>query len=110
MLIFVVIFAGALIAALGGLKYFDKRRQQQVRAVLKTISGEPARPQTKILKDLPGQDPRPLERILTYFNVASRAEAAIRQAGLDWSVEKLLLTMAMGAVAGGFVGAALLKS
>jgi tight adherence protein B len=107
---FVVVFAGALLAALGGLKFYDKRRQLQVRAVLKTNSGEAPRSQTKILKDLPGEDPRPVERILNYFNLSGRAEAAIKQAGLDWTVERLLAAMAMSGVAGGFLGAVFLKS
>jgi len=109
-LAFVVIFSGSLVAALGALKYYDKRRKEQVRAVLKTISGEPLRPQTKILKDLPGEDLRPLERILHHFNLADRAEAAIRQAGLDWTLEKLLMAMGVGAVAAAFLGAVFLKT
>src|SRR5207248_788848 len=104
-LAFAVIFAGVLVAAFGGLKFYERRRQQQVRAVLKTISGEAPRPQTKILKDLPGQDRRPLERLLAYFNVAGNTEAAIRQAGLDWTLERLLLLMAGCAAAGAFAGA-----
>src|SRR5579883_2463774 len=109
-LAFVVIFAGALIAALGGLKYFDRRRQRQVRAVLKTIAGEAPQPQTKILKDLPGEDQRPLERILARFNLAGRAEAAIKQAGMDWTVERLLLAMTVSGAAGALVGAVFLKT
>jgi tight adherence protein B len=110
LLAFVVIFAGSLVAALGGLKYYDKRRKQQVRAVLKTISGAAPRPQTKILKDLPGEDPRPLERLLARFNLASRFEADIRQAGLDWTLERLLMAMGIGAVGGGIFGAVFVKS
>jgi tight adherence protein B len=109
-LAFVVIFSGSLAAALIGLKYYDRRRQQQVRAVLKTISGEPARPQTKILRDLPGEDRRLVERILNYFNLMGRAEAALKQAGLDWTVERLLMLMAISGVAGGFAGVVFLKT
>jgi len=107
---FLVIFGGALAAALGGLKFYDKRRRLQVRAVLKTISGEAPRPQTKILKDLPGEDRRPVERILAYFNLAIRAEAAIKQAGLDWTLERLLAAMTVTGIAGGFLGAVFLKT
>jgi tight adherence protein B len=107
---FIVVFGGALAAALGGLKFYERRRQQQVRAALKTISGEAPRPQTKILKDLPGEERRPLERILTYFNLAGHAEAAIKQAGLDWTLERLFLAMGMSTVGGAFLGALLLKS
>jgi tight adherence protein B len=110
LLIFVVIFIGCLATAAGGMKFFDKRRQQQVRAVLKTISGEAPRPQTKILKDMPGEVKRPVERLLAYFNLAGRAEAAIKQAGLDWTVEHLFTVMVIGGVAGGVFGAVFLKS
>jgi tight adherence protein B len=109
-LAFLVIFAGALGAALGGLKYYEQRRKQQVRTVLKTIGGDTPPPQTKILKDLPGEERRPLERVLAHFNLAGRAEAAIKQAGLDWTVERLFLAMTMSAIVGGLVGTVLLKS
>jgi tight adherence protein B len=107
---FLVVFGGALAAALGGLKFYEKRRQQQVRAVLKTISGETPRPQTKILRDLPGEDQRPVELVLAYFNLAGRAEAAIKQSGLDWTLERLLLAMGMSGVGGGFLGVLFLKA
>jgi tight adherence protein B len=107
-LAFAAIFAGVLLAAFAGLKFYEKRRQRQVRAVLKTIAGEAPR-QSKILKDLPGEDRRPLERVLAYFNVAGHTEAAIKQAGLDWTLERLLLLMAGSAAAGAFAGAMLLK-
>jgi tight adherence protein B len=109
-LAFAVIFAGVLAAVFVGLKFYDRRRQRQVRSVLKTIAGEAPRPQTKILKDLPGEDRRPLERLLGYFNLAGRTEAAIKQAGLDWAMERLLLLMAASGSAAAFIGAMLLKS
>jgi tight adherence protein B len=107
---FVVVFVGALAAALGGLKFYEQRRKQQVAAVLKTIAGEAPPPQTKILKDLPGENRGPLERLLDLFNVAGRAEAAIRQAGLDWTVERLFLLTGIAAAAGAFFGFVLLRS
>jgi tight adherence protein B len=108
--IFVVIFAGSLAAALGAFKFYDKRRRQQVRSVLKAISGDAPKAQTKILKDLRGEDRRPLERLLSRFNLADRAEAAIRQAGLDWTVERLFVAMAMCGAAAGLFGALVLRT
>src|SRR5689334_6162694 len=96
-LAFFVVFAGAMAAAFAGLKFYEQRRKQQVAAVLKNIGGEAPRPQTKILKDLPGENRRPLERLLESLNLAARAEAAIRQAGLDWTLERLLLFTALAA-------------
>lgn len=109
-LVFAVIFAGVLAAVFGGLKFYDRRRQQQVRSVLKNVAGEPVRAQTKILKDLPGEDRRPLERLLARFNLAASTEAAIKQAGLDWTLERLLVTMGVSAAVGAMVGATLLKT
>jgi tight adherence protein B len=110
-LAFLVVFAGALSTAFGGLKFFEQRRRQQVSAVLKTIAGDAAPPpQTKILKDLPGENRSPFERLLAYFNVAGRAEAAIKQAGLDWTVERLFVFTAVGAVTGALFGGMLLRS
>ena len=110
-LAFFVVFGGALAAAFGGLKFYEQRRKQQVTAVLKTIAGEePPRPQTKILKDLPGENRRLLERVLDYFNVAGRTEAAIKQAGLDWTVERLLTLTAVAAGVGALFTAMLLRT
>ena len=109
-LAFFVIFTGVILATFGGLKFFEARRRRQVAAVLQTIAGEPPRPATKILKDLPGENERPLERLLNYFNLAGRAESAIKQAGLDWTLERLLLLMAMAGAAGAVASRMLLPS
>jgi tight adherence protein B len=74
-----------------------------VRAVLQTV-GEAPRPQTKILKDLPGEDHGPLDRVLACFNLAGRAEAAIRQAGLDWTLDRLVIAMSVGGALGAILG------
>ena len=109
-LIFFVVFAGAMAAAFAGLKFYETRRRNQVRAVLKTISGEAPPRETKILKDLPGEEDRLLERVLARFNLAGRLEAAIRQAGLDWTVERMLMAMAVGGALGAIVGGLLLAA
>src|SRR5690349_15167763 len=107
---FVVIFGGALAAAFGALKFLEQRRKQQVASVLKTIAGDPPPPQTKILKDLPGENRGLLERLLGSFNIAGRTEAVIRQAGLDWTVERLFMLAAIGACLGALFGSALVRS
>jgi tight adherence protein B len=108
---FVVIFVGALAAAFAGLKFYEQRRRQQVTAVLKTIAGEaPSAPQTKILKDLPGENQSLIERILGYFNITGRAEAAIKQAGLEWTVERLFILTALGAGVVGLFAAMLVRT
>ena len=106
-LIFFVIFAGAMAAAVAGLKFYEAQRRRQVAAALKTIAGEAAPAETKILRDLPGENQRLLERVLGLLNLAGRAEAAIQQAGLDWTQERLFLCMAItgacGALASGLL-------
>jgi tight adherence protein B len=109
-LVFFVAFAGAMVAAFTGLKFYEGRRKRQVAAVLKTISGEASRPQTKILKDLPEDQRRPVERLLAYFNLAGRTEAMIRQAGLDWNLERLLLTMSVAGAVGAVLGGLFLRA
>src|SRR5690348_12683943 len=103
-LVFLVVFAGVLAAAFAGLKFHENRRQRQVAAVLQTVKGELPRVETKILKDLPGEQTRPAERLLAFFNLSGRAEAAIRQAGLDWTVERLLIMTAVTGGAGVMAG------
>jgi tight adherence protein B len=109
-LVFCVVFAGVMAAVFAGLKFYESRRQRQVRAVLQKI-GDAPRPQTKILKDLPGEDRNPLDRVLSYLNLTGRAEAAIRQAGLEWTLNGLVMAMAVagaiGAILGGLFLAAL---
>src|SRR5579885_3035039 len=59
-LVFFVVFAGAMTAAFVGLKFYEQRRRRQLSTALKTIGGDPPRAETKILKDLPGEDRRPV--------------------------------------------------
>ena len=102
-LVFFVIFAGVVSAAFAGLKFYEARHRKQVATVLQAIAGDPPRPETKILKDLPGENRRPVERVLAYFNLAGRAETAIKQAGLDWTLERLLAMMTIAGALGAVV-------
>ncbi len=109
-LIFFVIFAGVMAAAFAGIKFYETRRRKLVAAALKTIAGESTAQETKILKDLPGENQRPLERVLAFFNLAGRAEAAIKQAGLDWTQERLLMLMAIAGGAGALASGLLMPA
>jgi tight adherence protein B len=103
-LVFFVVFAGVMLTAFAGLKFYEKRRHRQVASVLHTISGETQRAETRILKDLPGEETGTVERILAFFNLAGRAEATIRQAGLDWTLERLLALTAVAGAIGTILG------
>ncbi len=102
-LAFFVVFAGVMAAAFAGLKFFDAQLKKQVAAVLRNVTGEPHRLPSKILKDLPGQQSL-VERLLSRCNLAGGAEAALKQAGLDWTLERLLLLMAGLGAAGTVLG------
>ena len=109
-ILFFIIFAGVLTAVVVGLKYYESRRKKQVTAILKTISGEAVRVETKILKDAPGDQGKGFNRLLACFNLAEKSEAYIRQAGLEWSLKRLLAMMAAGAVTASLAGGLLLTS
>ena len=109
-LVFFVVFAGVMAAAFAGLKFYESRHKKQVATVLQAISGDAPRPETKILKDLPCENRRPIERVLAFFNLANRAEAAIKQAGLDWTLERLLIMMAVAGAVGAVVSRMLLPA
>ena len=109
-IVFFVIFAGVLTAVFVGMKYYESRRRKQVSAVLQTISGDTVRVETHILKRAPGEEGKGLEALLARFNFAGKLEASIRQAGLDWKVERLMGSMAVGGIVVGLAGAMFLKT
>jgi tight adherence protein B len=103
LVIFVVMFAIVSFALAIGLRFMEEHRRKQVSGMLRTVnasSGSIAKPTLVLRDDADGT----LDTIAKALPVALKLERLIKQAGMDWSVPKLLLFMIGGAVAGVLIG------
>lgn len=104
---FLTIFTGVLVAIALGLQFYESRRKKQMLVMLRTVSGEKPAPRTKILRDPNAQTGWALEKLLARFDVSRKLEDLLRQAGLSWTAERLMLTIAGCGICGALAGAAL---
>jgi tight adherence protein B len=102
--VFVVVFALALMAVSVGQKYLDTRRKGQVVDMLHTASGEENISVSNLLKEIETDSPKGLKRIVASLQFARHAEEQIQQAGLSWTSNGLLTTMAVLMVIGALIG------
>ena len=72
--------------------------------MLETVAGKTPAPETTVLKDPGEQREDALTRLLANMDLSKKIQAHIHQAGLDWTVGKLMLMSAVAAVAGAVVG------
>jgi tight adherence protein B len=100
---FLVIFALVLIAVSVGWSFLEAQRKKKVVGMLQTVAGEAIVTETTILKDA-GEEGDPLTQLVARFNFTQKLQAQIQQAGLDWSVGKLLLISAVGVIVGAVLG------
>jgi tight adherence protein B len=102
--VFFVILAVVLVATAIGLNVLEAQRTKQVSGILRASGGRPVEEEaeTKILMDAPKPDL--LERIAARLDAARPLETLLQQAGLNWSVGRLLMGMAVGAAIGVAVG------
>ncbi|MFB3778295.1 MAG: type II secretion system F family protein [Bryobacteraceae bacterium] len=98
------IFAVVLIAVSLGLTAVEAQRKKKVVGMLETVAGKTATVETTILKDAHGIREDVLTRLAAALNLNVKLQAQIQQAGLDWTVGKLLLAMGVGAVVGALLG------
>lgn len=104
-IIFLVIFAFALIGAAVGLQFLESQRKREVKQVLSVIStgdAAVARP-LEILGEEEAQ-PGPIGRYLARFALYHDWKARIEGAGLRWSPEVLAGAALLCAIAGGLAG------
>jgi len=98
--VFIVVFALALLAVSVGQKYLDTRRKGQVVDMLHTASGDEDISVSNLLKEIETEKPSGLKRLLTGMQFSRHAEEQIQQAGLTWSSSRLLTTMALMMIPG----------
>jgi tight adherence protein B len=98
------IFAVVLIAVSVGWSAMEARRKKKVVGMLETVAGKTAVVETTVLKDARGIREDLLTRLATTLNLSTKLQAQIQQAGLDWTVGKLLLAMGVAATIGAVLG------
>ncbi len=101
---FLGIFAIILVAFSVGWSVIEARRKKKVVGMLQTVAGKTDAVETTVLKDADGGQPDLLTRLAAGLNLSARFQAQIQQAGLDWSVGKLLLAMGVAATVGAVLG------
>jgi tight adherence protein B len=102
--VFVVVFALALLAVSVGQKYVDTQRKGQVVDMLHTASGDENISVSNLLKEIDTDKPTGLKRLLISLQFSKHAEEQIQQAGLTWPANRLLTAMALMTIPGVFLG------
>jgi tight adherence protein B len=104
----VVCFLGVLAMMLllfsAGWHFVETQRKKKVVGMLKTVAGSEMVAETTVLKDLTGAGSDVLTRMLEGLNLTKKLQAQIQQAGMDWTVNKLLFVMLALALVGGALG------
>lgn len=101
---FVFVFALIMIAVSVGLKFFDARRKRQVANMLQTASGEPVVAMTNLLKEIEPDKPSGVKAVIQSLQFSKHAQEMIQQAGLNWTVTRLISAMALLSIPGGALG------
>jgi len=101
---FLGIFAVVLIAVSIGWSVVEMQRKKKVVGMLETVSGNTAAAETTVLKDAKGAYQDILTKLVSGLDVTTRVQANIHQAGLEWTVGKLLLVTGVAATLGAVLG------
>ena len=102
--VFVVVFALALLAVSVGQKYVDSRRKGQVVDMLHTASGDENITVSNLLKEIDSDKPTGFKRLLVSLQFSKHAEEQIQQAGLNWTANRLLTAMGLMMIPGVLLG------
>lgn len=102
LLFFPILFALSLLAVGFALRFMESDEKRKLTGQLRTVAGDAPASRTSIIVDH-SRDNDLVSLILAHTNLIKRTETKLQQAGLDWTVSRLLIMM--GAMAG--VGALL---
>lgn len=100
---FLVIFALVLIAVSVGWSFLESQRRKKVVGMLQTVAGQTVVTETTVLKEA-SEEEDPVTRLVRRFDITEKIQTQLQQAGLTWTVGRLLMMMAGGALAGGLLG------
>ena len=101
---FIVVFALIMIAVSVGLKFFDARRKRQVASMLQTASGEPVVTVANLLKEIEPDKATGMKALVASLHFSRHAQEMIQQAGLSWTVTRLLSAMGLMTIPGAGLG------
>lgn len=103
LLVFFVIFAVVLVAVGMGFSYFEGKRKQHVRGMLQGVVEEQESLIASVLMK-PAAPDDAMAKLLAHFNFTRGFELRLEQAGLEWTVGRLFISMAMFGLVGLLVG------
>jgi len=101
---FLGVFAVVLVAVSIGWSAVEAQRKKKVVGMLETVSGKTAAAETTVLKQAGGDDKDFLSRLVSGFDFTAKLQDHIHQAGLEWTVGKLLLATGVAATLGAVLG------
>ncbi|RPI19668.1 MAG: type II secretion system F family protein [Acidobacteriales bacterium] len=98
------IFAVVLIAVSAGWGVLEAQRKKKVVGMLETVAGQTTLADTTILKESGTEAGSFVDQLVSQMDVAAKLQGKLQQAGLDWSVGKLLALMGAAGIAGALLG------
>jgi tight adherence protein B len=101
---FLGVFAAILLAVSMAWSFLEAQRKKKVAGMLETVAGKEPAAQTTVLKSIDDAKRDFLTTLLERLNAAGAVQAHIQQAGLDWTLGKLVLFTLAGAAAGALLG------
>jgi tight adherence protein B len=104
-LVFLVVFALVALTISFGWNYQESQKKKKVTEMLQSTVGTTEHVETRVLLDPERQSGSALERLVSRFNFAKTLEDRIQQAGLNLSLNTLLIQMLVGAAVGALFGA-----
>jgi tight adherence protein B len=104
-LVFLIVFALVTLSIGLGFSFLEAQRKKKVAAMLKTASGDAAVAETKVLMETVHVGRASLAALLGRFNFGRKMDAHIQQAGLNTTLNTLLIQMLALTMIGALVGA-----
>ncbi len=101
-IVFLVQFAIILMAISIGYRFLEAQRKKQVQGMLEVVSGNTEQTESTIL--MTPEAGTPLESIFETLPSMIELTRVIQQAGLSWTVSRLVAASGMGALAGVLLG------
>jgi tight adherence protein B len=96
---FFVILALLLFSVSFGLRFYEKQRRRKLVSMLRTVTENGEERHVNLLVDA-GDRKSGLDEALGLFNVTERLSRLLSESGMDWTVKRLLTTMAVAFAVG----------
>ncbi len=102
---FLAVFALVMVAVSVAWNFLESQRKKKVVGMLETVAGDKVVTETTVLKDASGEAQQDvLSRLAGNLDITAKLQAQIQQAGLDWTIGKLVAIMAVAGLVGAVVG------